>query len=623
MKNKEKLKAGIKFERQAEYQGYDAKTHQVTLSFASDAPYTRYGETEILRCDDECMDTKRFDDDVMVALFNHDRDEIIGKPIKIWTEKGKAKAVMQFATTQKAQEVEQLVADGVLKGVSVGYIVHEYEYIDDKTEKYGYKGPAYIANKWEVLEFSLVSVPADPTVGIGRTLDDDKENDNKKPEPVAAPQNKAEGEPDASLVKEGDNKMDNVKDLLAAERARCTELNALADKYSVDAEKRSAWLADGEMTVDKARAEVLEIMAQRNTAIKATQVTVTADAEDKLRAAMTDAMAIRAGITIAQPAAGATDFVGMRAMDMARHVLITKGERNVMMMSAEDLFKRSMTTDTFANILDKTAQISMAKSYMEAESTFEAWTNRGSLSDFKEAFRYRLTDAPEPIMIPENGEFSYAEINGKVAGVKLDTKGIAWTYTRQAFINDDLDCFSKFPRKFARAFKRQINRLAYAALAGLTYSSGNKNLGTPGTVSTTTVAEMRKLLRKLKDVNGTSLNFQLKYLLLPTMYEQAALELLHSTANPSGSNSGVANIYRNSFEVIIDAALDDNDEYAWYGAAAKDQIDGVEIDYLNGKAEPTIESQYEFNKLARSYRMYMDFGVKAIDYRGFVKNAGH
>ncbi len=625
------MSENVTLERAAALSGYDAKNHQVTLSFASDEPYTRWGETEILRCTDENMDYHRFNEGVMVALFNHDRDCIIGKPVKMWCEGNRAKAVMQFATTEKAKEIEQLVADGVLKGVSVGYVVHEYTYLDEKSEKYGYKGPAYIAEKWEVLEFSLVSVPADPTVGVGRSKDNKPQEPDapKNAEPKAAPA-------DNSLRKE-DDKMDDkkVQELVTAamakEHARCTELNAMCDKYGIDNKTRSAWLGDADMTVEKATAFVLEKQAAENAALRnanAQNTKVTKDEGDKVRAAMSDAILLRAGVDLTKPAEGADEMRGMSLQAMAMDCLLRAGETNVMRMTQDEVFKRAMTTGQFANIIDLTAKVSMAKAFMEQETTYERWCNTGSLPDFKTTYRYRVSDAPEPELIPENGEFTHADVSGTTYGIKLDTQGIAWSFTRQAFVNDDLDIFVKMPRKFAAAFKRKINALAYAALAGATYNGTNKNLGTAGTVSTTTVAEARKLLRKLKDTNGTPLNFSMKYLIIPTMYEQVAEELMMSSGNPSAAHSGVANVFRNGAEIVCDSALDAVDEYAWYIMANKNQIDGVEIDYLNGKKEPTLEAQNEFDILGRSYRMYMDFGVKAITNAGgailgVVKNAGH
>ena len=62
---------------------------------------------------------------------------------------------------------------GTLKGVSVGYIVRRYEEIESggTSEDGRFEGPAEVATDWVPLEISIVSIPADPTVGVGRSYE--------------------------------------------------------------------------------------------------------------------------------------------------------------------------------------------------------------------------------------------------------------------------------------------------------------------------------------------------------------------------------------------------------------------------------------------------------------------
>ena len=166
--------------------------------------------------------------------------------------------------------------------------------------------------------------------------------------------------------------------------------------------------------------------------------------------------------------------------------------------------------------------------------------------------------------------------------------------------------------------------MAYTALAGITYSSANGNLAAKaGVPSTETLSAARQLLRKQKDFSKKySLNLNAKYRIIPSTYETTAEQLLRSLADPAGAHSGVANVFRNSLDIVVDTALDDINANAWYIAAAKNQVEGIEISYLNGNKTPILESKDSFDTLARSFRMYLDFGIAALDYRGFVKNTG-
>ena len=70
---------------------FNEENRTVEMSFASETPCLDWwGDKEILRCNDEAMNTERFAAGVMPILFNHKRDAVVGKPTRIWTESGRA-----------------------------------------------------------------------------------------------------------------------------------------------------------------------------------------------------------------------------------------------------------------------------------------------------------------------------------------------------------------------------------------------------------------------------------------------------------------------------------------------------------------------------------------------------
>ena len=95
---------------------------------------------------------------------------MIGKINRAWIESGKGEAEIEFDTDEESEKIFQKVRSGTLKGTSVGYMVDSWEEImANKTSADGrFKGPASVAKKWTPFEVSVVSVPADPTVGVGR-----------------------------------------------------------------------------------------------------------------------------------------------------------------------------------------------------------------------------------------------------------------------------------------------------------------------------------------------------------------------------------------------------------------------------------------------------------------------
>lgn len=142
------------------------------LSFSSEEPYDRWFGPEILDHSAGCVDFSRLDANPVV-LFNHNRDVILGKINRAWLENGRGEAEITFDSDDEAEKIYQKVKSGTLKGVSVGYLVDSWEEVmPNKQSADGrFTGPCSIAKRWTPYEISIVSVPADPTVGIGRSDD--------------------------------------------------------------------------------------------------------------------------------------------------------------------------------------------------------------------------------------------------------------------------------------------------------------------------------------------------------------------------------------------------------------------------------------------------------------------
>lgn len=154
--------------RAAEGEGNERK---FSLSFSSEEPYERWFGPEILDHSAGCVELSRLNDGG-VLLFNHDRNRIPGKILHAWIEDGVGRAEVEFDTDTDAELIYQKVKNGTLKGVSVGYQVNDWEVVapGKKSSDGRFTGPCNIAKSWEPYEVSIVSVPADPTVGVGRAF---------------------------------------------------------------------------------------------------------------------------------------------------------------------------------------------------------------------------------------------------------------------------------------------------------------------------------------------------------------------------------------------------------------------------------------------------------------------
>ena len=156
----------------------ESEGRRFTLSFSSEEPYDRWFGPEILDHKDGAIDMSRLTE-MGVVLYNHNRDAVIGKITRAWIEGDRGRAEIEFDSDEQSEIIRQKVESGTLKGVSVGYKVDSWEEVmPGKQSADGrFTGPCSIARKWAPFEISIVSVPADATVGVGRELE-------AEPEPV-------------------------------------------------------------------------------------------------------------------------------------------------------------------------------------------------------------------------------------------------------------------------------------------------------------------------------------------------------------------------------------------------------------------------------------------------------
>lgn len=148
------------------------------LSFSSEEPYERYWGKEILDHDPTAVDLTRLNS-IGVLLFNHNRDKVVGRINRAWVENQRGMAEVEFDNDQESEIIFQKVKSGTLKGVSVGYQIGVIEEVmPNKLSTDGrFTGPCEVARQWTPHEISIVSIPADPTVGVGRDL---REQENQE-----------------------------------------------------------------------------------------------------------------------------------------------------------------------------------------------------------------------------------------------------------------------------------------------------------------------------------------------------------------------------------------------------------------------------------------------------------
>ena len=137
----------------------DAEARTVTLSFSSEEPVERWFGTEVLSHSPGSVDLTRLNTKAAL-LANHDLNDQIGVIENATVENGRGIATVRFSKSERGEEFYQDVLDGIRSNISVGYTIEEME---EKSER------VFTATQWAPHEISLVSTPADFSVGIGRS----------------------------------------------------------------------------------------------------------------------------------------------------------------------------------------------------------------------------------------------------------------------------------------------------------------------------------------------------------------------------------------------------------------------------------------------------------------------
>lgn len=231
----------------------DART--VTLSFSSEAPVERYYGNEVLGHGmSECNLTRL--NNKAALLCNHNPDEQIGVVERAWIQDGKGYCEVRFSKGEDGEECFQDVQDGIRTKVSVGYRVHALRLTGETGGVETYR-----VTSWEPYEVSLVSIPADDSVGVGRAAaESETEVTITIPETMkrnlllnADPTGSGGGGGTAAPPKIEVNESAIRK----SEQARAGEILAIAGRFQVKPEDAQRFISEGK-SVDEFRQHVLE-----------------------------------------------------------------------------------------------------------------------------------------------------------------------------------------------------------------------------------------------------------------------------------------------------------------------------------------------------------------------------
>lgn len=293
------------------------------------------------------------------------------------------------------------------------------------------------------------------------------------------------------------------------------------------------------------------------------------------------------------------------------------------------------TSSDFGTILLDVSHKSMLKGWEDADETFDKWTRKGELTDFKIANRVGLDEFSSLRQVREGAEYKHITLGERGEQIVLATYGEIFSITRQAIINDDLFALTNIPRKMGIAAKATIGDLVYAVLVAnptmktdgkALFHADHKNLLTGATsamsIESLGAGRQKMLTQKANGDKGRTLSVRPAYALTPVALELKTSQLINSTSVPGAeTNSGISNPLQGFVEVIGEPRLDDASVTAWYLAAGQGS-DTIEVAYLNGVDTPYMEQQQGFTSDGVATKVRIDAGVAPMDFRGLVKSTG-
>ena len=582
---------------------------------------------------------------------------------------GKGRALVRFSKRDDVEPVWLDVRDGIIRNVSVGYLVHKYE------QSEGGGQPTRHAIDWEPYEISAVPMGADDGAKVRgadhtptnpcviqiraqkETVMDEERQEvlALEPEPGFVPTTPRTGNGGAApapLLTPEPNERDAGT---LAEKQRISGILNGCEAVRLPMSFARKLIEEGH-NLEKAQGMILETCRGRALDDKGPRqgptavAFVGADPLENVWRGITGALLHRVDASFKMDD-NARQYRTHSLLRSAEECLEQRGLRTRGMSKdtiaglALGLKQRGgmHTTSDFANILEDVANKTLRNAYEEAPQTFSVIARRIAMPDFKSVRRTQLGEAPALGKILEHGEFTRGTVAEGKEQFALATYGKIFAITRKALVNDDLDAFGRLTTMFGRSARNLESDLVWAEILrnanmgdGVAlFATAHNNLATtPAAIDVTSLGIGRAAMRNQKGLDAvTYLNISGRYLIVPPGKETIADQYVSvnlsaaqaSNVNPFSGRLTVVTEPRLEGGVTLDAHTPEviaGSTTAWYIAADPTQIDIVEWGFLDGQEGPSVESQVGWNVDGLEIKCRHDFAAKVIDWRGLFKNAG-
>ena len=420
---------------------------------------------------------------------------------------------------------------------------------------------------------------------------------------------------------------------VAEERSRTSGIYDTARKLGVDRLKADELVERG-VPLDEARTSLIDAVAEQDEQIETrSQITMGGmDERQTRRNAVEAALLHRFDPGRFDLTESAREWRGYSLLELARGFLETDGVR-VRGLSRDEIATRALhSTSDFPEILAAVTNKTLRDAYDTAPRTFPAIARRASASDFKDINRLQLGEAPQLEKVSESGEFKRGTMGEAKESYRVETYGKVIGITRQVIINDDLDAFTRVPSLFGTSAATLESDVVWGIITanpnmgdGVALFHGtHKNLAGSGTaLDVANLGKARTAMAKQVGLDGkTILNIRPTFLVVPSSLELDAEQIIAQNLVPAKTGDVVPQSIR-SLAVIAEPRLDPaSGAVPWYLFGSPSAIDTIEYAYLEGQDGVYIETRMGFDVDGVEIKARLDFGAKAIDWRGLHKNPG-
>ena len=575
-----------------DYTRADAGRRTVPVSLSSESPIYHGGQYQrelVLLHEPQAIDMTRAKNGLPM-LLQHDHSAPIGIIEDVRIENKRLVGTARFGHSPRAEEIWRDVDAGILKNMSIGFLPNEID--------------GNLVTRWTPLEGSVVSVPADPVVGIGRSL----------PIQSSIPMN-------TSTPQHQQADVTQIRELVT--RAR------LPDSFADTLNARGLGL-------ESARAEILEELCRRDQQagghlnVSSGYSLSNSSAPTPVRTQMVDALVARMrGTSVPE----GNPYRHARVVDLARESLERAGRAHHgpgPQPPAGAGSRGPHTTGDFPSLLVESGQRVLRQSYMAYQGGLKRAFRASTARDFRAKQLLMLGEAPTLQQVNEHGEFTHGSMAEQKSSYVLKTYGRIVGLTRQALINDDLDAFGTLVTKLGvSAAEFEASSLVSLLLSNPTMSDtialfhashGNLGTGAGSALQTSSLTTARTAMRLQKGLDGkTPIDATPKYLIVPAALESTAEQLLAGLTPNSVSD---VNPFSGKLDLIVDPRLDATSATAWYLATDPGLVDTIEYSYLDSANGPEIMMDEGWSVDGVEFKVRLDFGAGAIDWRGLYKSNG-